>query len=129
MISPADGLDETQLGLLTSIIRQVQEGGKGWATYSKINRNAFKSLCEFGVIGVATATYHHWQRSPITPFTTDGFVVWVTEKGHQYMRGEIDVAKPCMLDNRCWTPYGKCKRHKRYHLREEYESHNSTKVS
>lgn len=126
MIPPADGLTSKQLQHLVQIIEDCQD--KGWVHYTYINRNAFMVLCQLGVIGIATVAYHHWQQSERTPFTKDGFVVWVTEKGHQYMRGEISVELPCTLDAPYWSSYGKCKRHKKYHLKDEHEKINGPKV-
>jgi hypothetical protein len=119
MIPPADGLTEQELGLFVKIIEDCSDTGTAFYTFVQ------KTITEKGVIGVATVTYHPWINSSGTEHTKDGYLVWVTDTGHAYMQGKVDVAKPCTLDSLFWTSYGKCKRHKKYHLKDEYEAYNS----
>jgi hypothetical protein len=130
LIPPADGLNEKQFGMLCKIIEDCSD--RGFVVYTKVNRNMFKDLELFGVIGVATVTYSHWGGSYSHPHAPrDGFHVWITDIGHQYMRGEINVQKPCNMEGE-WkygisAPYGVCKRHNKRHTKEEVEEYVRTR--
>lgn len=119
MIPPADGLSENEFSLLSLIAKQIDESGRPYLEFTMLNKAAHKSLCEYGVIGIATVTYSYWINTSAPSHSKAKYRVWLTDLGHAYLRGETNVIKECSLDGAWPSSLQICKRHKRKHTQEE----------